>query len=582
MYALLCFQTQFRLPPTPFHPFPMTPEDPYARKLKEAAFAVKSGTSYTSACVRYDVPRSSLHKVVKARSNWNIQADVPHRCGRPPALSKEEEELLVGLLVQHSSKGTPLTDKHLEEAVRSLVLTMPPVRREHLPFRGGTPGRKWKRGFRARHRQVISFGRPCRQEAERFKACNAETLTTHFAVLDKLIRDHNLDASNIYNLDEVGATPGKDVAGRSSRKQYTSRKSRVDARAPRFANIPRVTMMPLIAADGSAHIPLLVFKGSRIPFREFVVNGVKKLDSYQERLPRGALVTVRENIGGVDTTNFYSWALQFVHLVKSSHGMNRKVLLIYDGYRSHMSLRVLELFSSNNIIAYALPSHTSGKTQPCDTVLFGAFKQALNQVISELMAPDRDDVWTMYEFCSMMKTAYENSFTPSNIRSSFRRAGICPTDPTRLLSVPRPASAECPNEVKTVMQMEAMMKEKNCQFRSRILGSGAQIGSSGWIDTRNGSVLTSAHAMQLMRQRSGEVDRKRRVAEAKAQMISDKHAAVRLTASKFREAIWTRRAASFRLDVATFKSMVRPLYVRRAHARRKAAEAARSNTMGRV
>ena len=93
--------------------------------------------------------------------------------------------------------------------------------------------------------------------------------------------------------------------------------------------------MPSIAAGGSTHIPLFVFKGSRIPFRQVVVNGVTKLDSYAERLPRGALVTVRENTGGVDTTNFYSWALQFVSLVKGSHGMNRKVLLIYDGYRHH-------------------------------------------------------------------------------------------------------------------------------------------------------------------------------------------------------------------------------------------------------
>lgn len=106
--------------------------------MKEAAFAVQSGTLYTLACEKYGVPRSSLQKVVKARSNLYIQADVPHRCGRPPALSKEEEALLVGPLVRNSSKGTPLADKHLKEAVRSLVLTMPPVRRQHLPFRGVT------------------------------------------------------------------------------------------------------------------------------------------------------------------------------------------------------------------------------------------------------------------------------------------------------------------------------------------------------------------------------------------------------------------------------------------------------------
>ena len=38
------FKYSFAFPPPPFHPFRMTPEDLYARKLKEAAFAVKSGT----------------------------------------------------------------------------------------------------------------------------------------------------------------------------------------------------------------------------------------------------------------------------------------------------------------------------------------------------------------------------------------------------------------------------------------------------------------------------------------------------------------------------------------------------------
>eukprot|EP00171_Calliarthron_tuberculosum_P012154 IDg12154t1 len=52
----------------------------------------------------------------------------------------------------------------------------------------------------------------------------------------------------------------------------------------------------------------------------------------------------------------------------------RKLLITCDAYRAQITLSVLELFKKNNIIVYSLPDYTSGKTQLCDTVLFGDFK----------------------------------------------------------------------------------------------------------------------------------------------------------------------------------------------------------------
>lgn len=344
------------------------------------------------------------------------------------------------------------------------------------------------------------------QQAERFKTCIAETLTIHFAVLAEVVKEHNLHTWDIYNLNEVGASAVKDIAGRSRRKEYISRQSRSDASAQRFANFPLVTMMPVIAVDVSAVTIWIVFWASHIPFRHVVANGITKIDWYQEWLPRGALVKVRQNIVSVDSTNFSFSALRFVRLFKDWHGLNSKVLLVFDGYRSHMSLEVHELFKSNEIIAYALPSQTGGKTQHFDTALFGTFKQALNQFFRASMDPERDGVWPTYDFCSILKTAYDNSFTPSNIRSSYRCVAIYPTDLARFLSMPLHAAAECPSEIETVMQMKLMMQGNHCQFPSPTSGLDPQIGSSELIDTQNCSVLTSVLVMQLMSQRSEEID----------------------------------------------------------------------------
>ena len=61
----------------------------------------------------------------------------------------------------------------------------------------------------------------------------------------------------------------------------------------------------------------------------------------------------------------------------------RKVLLVYDGYRSHMGLKVLEIFREGNVIAYALPSHPSGTKQLLDLHVFRSFKENLNMLIAQ-------------------------------------------------------------------------------------------------------------------------------------------------------------------------------------------------------
>ena len=52
---------------------------------------------------------------------------------------------------------------------------------------------------------------------------------------------------------------------------------------------------------------------------------------------------------------------------------NRKVLLVLDGYRSHMTYQALRILRNGGVIVYALPAHTSGYTQPLDVSVFGTF-----------------------------------------------------------------------------------------------------------------------------------------------------------------------------------------------------------------
>jgi hypothetical protein len=80
------------------------------------------------------------------------------------------------------------------------------------------PGKKFLRGFEGRHTNIIRFGRVSKQEAVRYLAGNGDVLTTHLAAIENIIRINDIDACRIFNLDECGCTPGKDVSGVTHKK----------------------------------------------------------------------------------------------------------------------------------------------------------------------------------------------------------------------------------------------------------------------------------------------------------------------------------------------------------------------------
>ena len=98
------------------------------------------------------------------------------------------------------------------------------------------------------------------------------------------------------------------------------------------------------------------------------------VETCAEHLPAGSLVAMGEENGGVDGKKVYNWAHRFVNETREPRLNGKKMLIVFDGYRSHMSLRVLELFEADRTIVYALPAHTSGNTQPLDVVLFHHLK----------------------------------------------------------------------------------------------------------------------------------------------------------------------------------------------------------------
>lgn len=101
----------------------------------------------------------------------------------------------------------------------------------------------------------------------------------------------------------------------------------------------------------------------------------------------------------------------------------------------HMSIPVLEKLRLNEIIGYALPSQTSGTTQPLELSVFLCFKSTFRnifQTVTRSVGVER----TLDEFgvCKKITADCEQSFSSSNIISGFREAGCCLLDEYRLFA----------------------------------------------------------------------------------------------------------------------------------------------------
>jgi hypothetical protein len=198
------------------------------------------------AAARAHLPKSTLHYRAA-----RIAKPSAHKAGRPTALTVSQERAVIDLTVQQADGVWALTTSEVADAVAAIVSRMPVALRGSVRFVNGRPGHNFIKGFRGRRKDVIKLHRPRPQEAIRYVSTNADVLPSHFAALERIVCKNELDAPQIFTLDEVGFTPGKHVRGRTSVKTFPHAGQRADSLFPTFRNCSRVTMMPCISADGT-------------------------------------------------------------------------------------------------------------------------------------------------------------------------------------------------------------------------------------------------------------------------------------------------------------------------------------------
>lgn len=496
--------------------------------------------------------------------------------GRPPALTENENRLIVDAVIESSHLGATVSGAELCELVGKV--TKNKKTSTHKPvFKNCTPSHNWLKSFRRKNATDVRFARPLRQENKRFCAINSKTVVSHFATLEKIRDENDITIYRCFNLDEVGMSPARDLQTGSRERCILPRRGRSctnDQRVIDFAYENYVSAMPVVSASGELGPMLVVIKGVKIPYRVLLRDGKKITQTPASFLPRRALLVTRAERGSVDAQNFLNWAHSFVEYVRDLLENDGKVLLTYDAYRAHLSVEVLDLFRRNNIIAYAIPAHARGKLQPLDVTTFSSLKGHLRKIANECVTLSNTSDLDMFDFFAIFGTACRRSFTQKVIASGFRRSGLWPIDATRIINKPLP-STNSGNEQNlcTVSEMSKQLEARRVELRNKILGSDAQMLSCGFVDTTNGCTLTSDRAYALAVEKS-RTDIEKREADAQKQhakqLKDSEKEAIRL--ASIRE-FWSirnfTRAALAKMSVSKFTQRLRSLQTRRLIAKKR-------------
>ena len=119
----------------------------------------------------------------------------------------------------------------------------------------------------------------------------------------------------------------------------------------------------------------------------------------------------------------FEYWLEHMFVPSTAH-LNRPLLLILDGYSSHISLKIVNLLKTNNIICLMLPAHSTHALQPVDIVLFNSVKNDWIKIIKNHLKEGNKTVRNS-DFPGLMKKLFVDkaAFSSTRIVSSFARAG---------------------------------------------------------------------------------------------------------------------------------------------------------------
>ena len=172
-----------------------------------------------------------------------------------------------------------------------------------------------------------------------------------------------------------------------------------------------VTIISAVNAVGNSIPPAFIFP--RVHFK----------DSMLKDAPPGSIGLAHIS-GWSNSKIFAKYLTHFIEKTRSS--VDKKILMILDNHKSHISVASLQLAKNSGIVLLTFPPHTSHKLQPLDRTVFGPLKTFYNVACGEWMLTHCGKPMTIYDVAECVGKSYPLAFTQKNILSGFRVSGIWP------------------------------------------------------------------------------------------------------------------------------------------------------------
>ena len=128
----------------------------------------------------------------------------------------------------------------------------------------------------------------------------------------------------------------------------------------------------------------------------------------------------------MNAENFSKWMTYFIHYHETRGNLShtKRMLLILDGHKSHITLEVLLKAKTHGIDMVSLSSHTSHELQPLDISCFKPFKQAFRGYRDAWARRNIEKKVEKKELAQWVSLALQKALTTQNIQSDFRAVGI--------------------------------------------------------------------------------------------------------------------------------------------------------------
>lgn len=119
----------------------------------------------------------------------------------------------------------------------------------------------------------------------------------------------------------------------------------------------------------------------------------------------------------MDEAVFFEWFTQRFIVQARKIAPKDKIVLIFDGHSSHISMRTIDEALKNDIILLCLPAHSSHLLQPLDVGVFKTVKQVWRQELNNFYKNNKYKTVSKAIFPSLIKKVYSEGFTPNNAKS---------------------------------------------------------------------------------------------------------------------------------------------------------------------